>query len=185
MSARKASCCTRQAGSMTARRFSIVPEPPIVALVRSRPGAVRRHPSAKSRAASTRVLAMLPVRWPALRRSSNRAVIANGSRCCSPTSSAFSSWVAFGFVARAALRTSSRWQPSHRTCAGSPGWWSGRHRPSIYALPGQSGSQVPPGKPAPPHGGRLRKHRVSNSRKSPRLCYPRLPQQYRHKADMA
>jgi hypothetical protein len=52
-------------------------------------------------------------------------------------------------------------------------------------LPRQSGSQVPPGKPAPPHGGRLRKHRVSNSRKSPRLCYPRLPQQYRPKADLS
>ena len=53
------------------------------------------------------------------KRSSNRATIANGSRCCSPTSSAFSSWVAFGFVARAALRTSSRWPPLHRTYAGS------------------------------------------------------------------
>src|SRR5471030_25160 len=68
----------------------------------------RRRPSAKSRAASTRALAMLPVHWPALKRSSNRAAIANASRCCSPTSSAFSSSVAFGFVAREARRTSSR-----------------------------------------------------------------------------
>jgi hypothetical protein len=45
MSARKASRCTQQAGSMTARRFSIVPGPPIVALARSRHGAARRHPS--------------------------------------------------------------------------------------------------------------------------------------------
>ena len=34
---------------------------------------------------------MSPVHWSALKRSSNRAAIANGSRCCSPTSSAFSS----------------------------------------------------------------------------------------------
>ena len=63
---------------MMAGRFSIVPGPPIVALARSRHGAARRHPSAKSRAASTKTLAMLPVRWPALRLSSNRATIANG-----------------------------------------------------------------------------------------------------------
>ena len=131
MSARKASCCTQQAGSMMAGRFSIVPGPPIVALARSRHGAARRRPSAKSRAASTRALAMLPVRWSALKRSTNRAAIASGSRCCSPTSNASSSWVAFGFVARAVRRTSSRWQPLHRTCAGSQSWSSGRRRRSI------------------------------------------------------
>ena len=41
-------------------RFSIVPGPPIVALARSRHDAARRRPSAKSRAASTRALAMSP-----------------------------------------------------------------------------------------------------------------------------
>ena len=45
---------------MMARRFSIVPGPRIVALARSRQGAARRHPSARSRAASTRALAMSP-----------------------------------------------------------------------------------------------------------------------------
>jgi transposase len=58
-------------------------------LARSRQGAARRHPSAKSRAASTRVRAMSPVHWSTLKRSSNRAAIANASRCCSPISSAF------------------------------------------------------------------------------------------------
>ena len=59
--------------------------------------------------------------WPALGSSEQSRHDRNGSRCCSATSSAFSSWVAFGFVARAALRTSSRRPPLHRTCAGSPG----------------------------------------------------------------
>jgi len=110
-------------------------------------------------------LAMLPVRWPALRRSSNRAAIANGLRCCSPTSSAFSSWVAFGFVARVVRRTSSRWPPLHRTCAGSPSWWSGHRRQSLSVLPRQCRCPYPPGNAAPPLRGRLRKDRFSKSTK--------------------
>ena len=58
-------------------------------LARSRPSAARRHPSAKSRAASTKALAMLPVHWLTLMRSGNHAAIANALRCYSPTSSAF------------------------------------------------------------------------------------------------
>jgi transposase len=135
----KVNCCTQQAGSMMARRFSTVPEPPIVVLARSRLGAAPRHPSARSRAASTKALAMLPVHWSALKRSSNRVAIANASRCCSPTSSAFSNWVAFGFVVPVERRTSSRWPPLHRTCAGSPSWSSGHRRQSIAVLPRQSG----------------------------------------------
>src|SRR6266550_2126777 len=63
MSARKASSCTRQAGSTMARHFSIGQGPLIVALARSKLGAVQRHPSAKFRAASTKTLAMLPAHW--------------------------------------------------------------------------------------------------------------------------
>ena len=148
-------CCTQQAGSMMAERFSIVPGPPIVALARSRHGAARRRPSAKSRAAFTRVLAMLPVHWPAPKRSTNRVAIASGSRCCSPTSNASSSLVAFGFVARAVRRTSSRWQPLHRTCAGSQSWSSGRRRRSSHVWCRQGRCHSPLLNAAPPHRKRM------------------------------
>src|SRR5204863_5791085 len=49
MSARKASSCTRQAGSTMARHFSIGQGPLIVALARSKLGAAQRHPSAAFR----------------------------------------------------------------------------------------------------------------------------------------
>jgi transposase len=88
MCAPKASFSTRQVGSTTARHFSIVQGPLTVALARSRLGAARKHPSAKFRAASTKTLAMLPVPWLVPKLSSNRGVIANASRCYSPTSSA-------------------------------------------------------------------------------------------------
>ena len=117
-------------------------------------------------------------------RTSDRAAIAKRSRCYSLTSSAFSSWVAFGYVARAARRTSSRWQRSHRTCAGSPGWSSGHRRQSLSVLPRQCRCHHPPGNPTPPHEGRPINHRFSESRKPPRHCYRRLLQQNRPEADI-
>jgi hypothetical protein len=91
-----------------------------VGAARSKSDAVQRHLSAGFHAASMKRRATLPARWPRPKRSSNHAVIANASRCYSPISSASCGLVAFGFVARAARRMSSRSRPSHRTYAGSP-----------------------------------------------------------------
>ena len=159
------------AGSMMARRFYIsMPGPRIVALARSRQGAARRHPSAKSRAASTRPLAMLPGRWPALKRSSDRAAIANGSRCCSPISNAFSSSVAFGFVARAAHRTSSRWPPSPQNLRRLARLIARATADSARSLSclGNADDTIPQAIPTPPHEGRPINHSFSKSRRSPR-----------------
>ncbi len=72
------------AGSMMAGRFSIgiarTSDWPLPAQGTVLPKA----PEAQIRVSTKTFARMLPVRWPALRRSSNRATIANGSRCCSP-----------------------------------------------------------------------------------------------------
>ena len=69
---------------------------------------------------STRTPATWLERSPRRRRSSNPAATASASRCCSLTSSASSGSAAFDCAAHAERRTSSRSQPSPRTCAGSP-----------------------------------------------------------------
>jgi hypothetical protein len=74
--------------------------------------------SAKSRAASTKTLAMPLVRSLTLTLSSNHAAIANASRCCSLTSSASCGWVASGYAALVARKTNSRSLQLHRTCDG-------------------------------------------------------------------
>ena len=70
------------------RLSSIAQGPLTVALARSSPNAAQRRRSAKSRAASTKTLAMPPVHSRTPKLSSNHAAIANASRCYLPISSA-------------------------------------------------------------------------------------------------
>ena len=60
--------------------------------------------------------------------SSNRAVTASASRCCSPISSASCGSAGCGCAAHAAHKLSSRSPRSRRTYAGSPSWSLDRHQ---------------------------------------------------------
>src|SRR6476659_6214879 len=82
-SARRTRCSRRRASwSTTGRHFSIGQKRATVVVACSRHNAVRRRPSAKSRAVSTRKLATLPGRWPRRRRSSNHPATGSVSKCC-------------------------------------------------------------------------------------------------------
>ena len=89
-------------------------------LAGSSQNAARTCPPAGSCETSTKTLETWLERWPKRKRSSNPAAIASASRCCSLTSSASSGSAVFVCAAHARHRTSSRSQPSPRTCAGSP-----------------------------------------------------------------
>src|SRR3974390_2181439 len=142
---------------MMARRFAILRPHPTVGTARSRCDAVQRPLSAGSRAASMKRHAMSPALWPRLKRSNNRAAKESALKCCSPISSASSSLVAFGFVARAAHRTSSRSRLSRRTYAGSPNWSLDHHRWPRLVLRKRCGRQCPCSKgPAAKRSGRNR-----------------------------
>ena len=71
---------------------------------------------------------MSRARSPRPKRLRSRGAIARRSRCCSPISSAFCGSTACACEARAALSSSLRWQPSLRTCAGSPSLWPDRRQ---------------------------------------------------------
>ena len=96
--------------------------------------AARTCPLAGSCATSTRMPATWLERSPRLRPSSNRAVTASASRCCSPISSAFSGSGGSACAGPAAHKTSSHLQPSRRTCGASPSWRLGRPRCPPRAL---------------------------------------------------
>ena len=103
---------------------------PVCRRARSNPSAARTCPPAGSCATSTRTPATWLERWPRRRPSSNPAATASASRCCSPISSASSGSAASACAARAEHKTSSRSQPSPRTCAGLPSSSPDRrHRP--------------------------------------------------------
>src|SRR5712672_1357643 len=72
--------------------------------------------------------AMSPAPSPRRRHSRNRAVIARRSKCCSLTSSAFCVSADYVCGAPAAPNSSSRWQPSRRTCADLQSWLLDRRR---------------------------------------------------------
>ena len=100
----------------------------------SSPNAAQRRRSAKSRGASTKMLAMPPVHSLTQRPSNSRATTENASRCCSPISSASLSLVAFGCVAHVARKMSSRSQPSHKTYAAWRNWSPDHHQRPPRAL---------------------------------------------------
>ena len=71
---------------------------------------------------------MLPVRSQGQQLSRSRAAIVRRSRCCSHISSAFCGLADCACAARAAHSSSSRWQPSRRTCGDLRSWLLDRRR---------------------------------------------------------
>jgi hypothetical protein len=97
-------------------------------------------------------------------------------------SSASSSLVASGFVARAVLRMSSRSRLSHRTYAGLPNWSLGRHRRPLLVLRKRYGCQGRCFKsPAAKPSGRSR--RLQDIEAIVSISHRRLLQQNRLKTD--
>jgi transposase len=87
-SARTTSCCTPLERCVTEIRFAIAPPSSIVMSVHSRCSAVPTRLHGRSLAISTKTPAMLLVHWPRPKLSSDHAVIARSSRCCSLISNA-------------------------------------------------------------------------------------------------
>jgi len=92
----------------------------IATCARTKCGAVPKSRPARSRAASMKMRAMLPVRSPAQIPSNNPVATESASRCCLPISSASSDWVGSGCADRAVRKTSSRSLRPLRTYAVLP-----------------------------------------------------------------
>jgi hypothetical protein len=134
LSARRSTFSPRPARSSTTTSRSTEPANPIAMRAPSRRDAVRRSRRARSCAASMRRPATWRVQLPRPRPSSDHAVSANASRCCSPTSSASCDSADCDCADRAEPSSSSRSPPSLRTCAGSLSSWHDRRPRSPSAL---------------------------------------------------